>query len=247
VRFCKDTDELLEKLKSLGITHVLYNRREGYRLKSLKIFDWQGDDYPIFYKFWRNNLKLIYTEKGVDLFEVKYKKEGDKILNYVEIYETPEVDGYIMEARNRIARNEIDQAFNLLQNANKIVPNSAIIHFNLGFVYMKKGDLERAIKECNRSLAFNPYGPEVYLLLGYLYFQKKDLANASDNFKKVIELNPNSAQAHGNLGIVYAGMKKRKAAIEELKIAVKLAPENENFRNMLTNLQQAYSVEERRK
>ncbi len=247
VRFCKDTDELLKKLKNLGITHVLYNRREGYRLKAFKIFDWQDDDFPIFHKFWRNNLKLIYTEKDVYLFEVRYEREGDKPINYVEFYEFTEVDGYIMEARNRIARNEIDQAFNLLQNANKIVPNSAVIHFNLGFVYMKKGDLERAIKECNRSLAFNPYGPEVYLLLGYLYFQKKDLANASDNFKKVIELNPNSAQAHGNLGIVYAGMKKRKAAIEELKIAVKLAPENENFRNMLTNLQQAYSVEERRK
>jgi len=73
VRFCKDTDELLERLKSLGVTHVLYNRREGYRLKGFKIFDWQGDDFPIFHKFWRNNLKLIYTEKDVYLFEVKYE------------------------------------------------------------------------------------------------------------------------------------------------------------------------------
>lgn len=245
VRFCKDTDELLEKLKGLGITHVLYNRREGYRLKGYKIFDWQGDDFPIFHKFWRNNLKLIYAEKDVYLFEVKY--EGNERINYVEFYEFTEVDGYIMEARNRIARNEINQAFNLLQKANKIMPNSAVVHFNLGFVYMKKGNLERAIKECNRSLALNPYDSEVALLLGYLYFQKRDLTNASENFKKAIELNPNSAQGHGNLGIVYAEMRKYKEAIEELKIAVKLAPGNENFRNMLTNLQQVYAVEERRK
>jgi len=247
VRFSKDTDELLEKLKSLGITHVLYNRREGYRLKSFNIFDWQGDDFPIFHKFWRNNLKLIYTEKDVYLFEVKYERKGDKPINYVEFYEVTEVDGYVMEAKRLIARNEIDQAFKLLQQAKNIMPNSAIIHFNLGFVYMKKGNLERAIKECNRSLALNPYDSEVYLLLGYLYFQKRGLTNASENFKKAIELNPSSAQGHGNLGIVYAEMRKYKEAIEELKIAVKLAPGNENFRNMLTNLQQVYAVEERRK
>ncbi len=240
VRFCKDTDELLERLKSLGITHVLYNRREGYRLKGYKIFDWQGDDFPIFHKFWRNNLKLIYTEEDVYLFEVKYAR--NERINYVEIYETQEVDGYIMEARNRIARNEIDQAFNLLQNANKIMPNSAVIHFNLGFVYMKKGNFEQAIKECNRSLALNPYDSEVYFLLGYLCFQKKDLTNASENFKKVIELNPNSAQGHGNLGFVYAEMRKYRAAIEKLKMAVKLAPGNENFRNMLRRLEQEYAI-----
>ena len=221
---------------------MLYNRRERYRLKGYKIFDWQDDDFPIFHKFWRNNLKLIYTEKDVYLFEVRYEKEEDKPINYVEIYETPEVDGYIMEARNRIARNEIDQAFNLLQNANKIMPNSAAIHFNLGFVYMKKGNFEQAIKECNRSLALNPYDSEVYLLLGYLCFQKKDLTNASENFKKVIELNPNSAQGHGNLGFVYAEMRKYKEAIEELKMAVKLAPGNENFRNMLRRLEQEYVI-----
>ncbi len=242
VRFCKDTDELLERLKSLGITHVLYNRREGYRLKGFKIFDWQGDDFPIFHKFWRNNLKLIYTEKDVYLFEVRYEKERDKIINYVEIYETTKVDGYIMEARDRITRNEIDQAFNLLQNANKIMPDSAVIHFNLGFVYMKKGNFEQAIKECNRSLALNPYDSEVYLLLGYLCFQKKDLTNASENFKKVTELNPNSAQGHGNLGFVYAEMRKYRAAIEELKMAMKLAPGNENFRNMLRRLEQEYAI-----
>ncbi|NIN92565.1 tetratricopeptide repeat protein [bacterium] len=249
VRFCKDSDELLEKLKNLGITHVLYNRREGYRLKGYKIFDWQGDDFPIFHKFWKNNLKLIHTEKDVYLFEVKYEKEGerDKRINYIEFYEFTEVDGYIMEARNRIARNEIDQAFNLLQKANKIMPNSAVIHFNLGFAHMRKGNLEQAIKECNRSLALNPYDSEVALLLGYLYFQKRDLTNASKSFKKAIELNPDSAQGHGNLGFVYAEMKKYEQAIEELEIAVKLAPGNDNYRNMLTNLQQASAVEERRR
>ncbi|MBA7473004.1 hypothetical protein ES707_08336 [subsurface metagenome] len=242
VRFCKDTDELLEKLKNLSITHVLYNRREGYRLKGFKIFDWQGDDFPIFHKFWRNNLKLIYAEKDVYLFEVRYEREEDKPINYVEFYEFTEVDGYIMGARRLIVGNKIDQAFNLLQQANKIVPNSAVIRFNLGLVYMKKGNLEQAIKECNRSLALNPYDSEAYLLLGYLYFQKKDLANASENFKKAIELNPNSAQAHGYLGFMYAEMRKHKTAIEELKIAVKLAPENENFRNMLRRLEQEYAI-----
>jgi len=245
VRFCKDTDELLEKLRNLGITHVLYNRREAYRLRGYKIFDWQGDDFPIFHKFWWNNLKLICAEKDVYLFEVRY--EGNERINYVEIYENPEVDGYIMEARNRIAGNELDQAFNLLQKANKIMPDSAVVHFNLGFVYMKKGDFEQAIRECNRSLVINPYDTEAVSLLGYLYFQKRDLTNASENFRKVIELNPDSSQAHGNLGIVYAEMRKYKEAIEELKMAVKLAPKNENFRNLLTNLQQASAVEERRR
>jgi len=246
VRFCKDTDELLERLKRLGITHVLYNRTEGYRLRNYKIFDWQDDDFPIFHKFWRNNLKLTYAEKDVYLFEVKYEKEGDEPINYVEIYESPEVDGYIMEARRLIAQNEIDQAFKLLQRANKIMPNSAVIHYNLGLVYMNERKIEQSIKECNLSLVLNPYNPEVYFLLGYLYFRERDLATASKNFRKVIELNPNSAEAHGYLGFVYAEMRKHKEAIEELNIAVKLAPENENFRNMLRSLEQKFAEEGRR-
>jgi len=245
VRFCKDTDELLEKLKSLGITHVLYNPKEAYRLRNLKIFDWQGDDFPIFHRFWRNNLKVIYAENDVYLFEVIY--EGNELINYVEIYESPQVYGYLMEARRLTSRNETGQALKLLQQANKMVPDSAAVHHNLGLVYLNKRNFDEAVKECNFSLSLNPHNPEVHFLLGYLYFQKNNFATASESFKKGIELNPNLAEGHGYLGFAYAKMRKYAEAIEELRTALKLDPENENFRNTMRNLEQKYAIEGRRR
>lgn len=244
VRFCKDTDELLEKLNSLGISHVLYNPEEAYRLRNLKIFDWQGNDFPIFHKFWRNNLKLIYAENDVYLFEVIY--EGNELINYVEIYESPQVYGYLKEARKLTARNETGQALKLLRQAKKMVPDSAAIHYNLGLVYLNRRNFDEAIKECNLSLSLNPLNPEVYFLLGYLYFQKNDFVSASESYKKGIELNPNLAEGYGYLGFAYAKMGKYREAIEELRSAVELDPENENFRNMLRNLEQKYGAGGRR-
>lgn len=244
VRFCKDTDELLKKLRSMSITHVLYNRREAYRLRGYKIFDWQDDEFSIFSKFWRNNLKLLYAENDVYVFEVRY--EGNEPINYVEIYESSQVEGYMMEARRLIARNDTAQALKLLQQAKKMVPDSAAIHFNLGLVYLNRRNFDEAIKECNLSISLNPYNPEVHFLLGYLYFQKNDFVPAAESYRKGIELNPNLAEGHGYLGFAYAKMKKYKEAIEELRTAVRLDPENENFKNMLRSLEQKYRVEGRR-
>jgi len=244
VRFCRNNDELLENFKSLDITHVLYNRKEAYRLRGCKIFDWQGDDFQIFHKFWRNNLKLIYAENDVHLFEVRY--EGNELINYVEIYESPQVESYMMEARRLIARNETGQALKLLEQAKRMVPDSAAVHYNLALVYLNRRNFAEAIKECNFSLSRNSHNPEVHFLLGYLYFQKNDFTLASESYRKVIELNPNLTEGHGYLGFAYAKMGKYGEAIEELRIAVELDPENENFRNTLRNLERRYTIEGRR-
>lgn len=67
-------EELLHNLNRLGITHILYNRREAARLaKQYSYFDWANSrDAQMYEKFMKDYLQPIYTKNEVYLYKVQY-------------------------------------------------------------------------------------------------------------------------------------------------------------------------------
>ena len=69
----KSAEEMLEKLKNMGITHILYNDREAERLeKGYHIFYWNDNGYEINKNFKQKYLQCIYQEEAVYIYEIDY-------------------------------------------------------------------------------------------------------------------------------------------------------------------------------
>jgi hypothetical protein len=65
-------DELLIRLRTLGITHIIFNRREGTRLhQSYQYFQWKTpQDERVFWECYQQRLKLLHTVNDSDLLEL---------------------------------------------------------------------------------------------------------------------------------------------------------------------------------
>lgn len=73
VRASKGVEELLEKLRSEGITHLLYNAVEARFLnQKFGYFKWKPDEKELFDQFTSGYLKVLYEEGSVYLLEIKY-------------------------------------------------------------------------------------------------------------------------------------------------------------------------------
>jgi 4-amino-4-deoxy-L-arabinose transferase-like glycosyltransferase len=77
VRNSKNEDEVYEKLKNLGITHVMLNAREAFRLKSYSIYSWKADEWQRFSLFWNKYVNELYNADWVFVYELKQFKADD--------------------------------------------------------------------------------------------------------------------------------------------------------------------------
>lgn len=95
---------------------------------------------------------------------------------------------------------------------------------NLGAVYAKLGDEERAVRAFTRAAEIDPASPEPHVGFGILYATLGRPAEALASYARAIELNPRYAQAYLNRGSVRAEMGDAEGAIEDFRQAVALEP-----------------------
>lgn len=66
----KDSSELYEKLKSEGITHILYNDSEMDRLAGYPMYHWEKGHRDILKRFWNDHLSIAYSNSAVVIYEL---------------------------------------------------------------------------------------------------------------------------------------------------------------------------------
>jgi tetratricopeptide (TPR) repeat protein len=91
------------------------------------------------------------------------------------------------------------------------IRNSALPYFNRGVAYAKKGDLDRAIRDLDKSIALDPKYAWAYYHRGLAYNTKGDLDRAIADFNKAIALR---AMAYVELGKAAEGLPDAEKALE---------------------------------
>jgi tetratricopeptide (TPR) repeat protein len=115
-------------------------------------------------------------------------------------------------------------------------PKSIKILNNLGNLYHKRGDFDRAIAFHQKAIEINPKEHKTYFNLGRDYEVMGMLDEALAQYGKSIRCQPDYAKAHFNIGNIYAGKEKYDKAV----ISYKRAAEYDDFhigaRNNLGNI-----------
>lgn len=121
----------------------------------------------------------------------------------------------------------------------KTSPSDPKTHNNLGDVYARHGDLEKATQEFQLATQINPSYADAYHNLANTYQkmseQNKDKSQeylnlAIENYRKAIEFNPLLWQSYQNLGAIYFEKEDFETAIKYFAEAVKINPSDLNLK-----------------
>ncbi len=118
------------------------------------------------------------------------------------------------------------QALTLRGDAYEIdrIALEAKAHFNLGTIYVQRGEIERAEAHLQQALLLQPNFAEALANLGILYDNTGRGTDGIPLLRKAIGLDPQNAVYHYNLGLAYAKQMQLQSAREEFETSLALDP-----------------------
>lgn len=113
----------------------------------------------------------------------------------------------------------------------KTSPSSHQNHNNLGDLYARHGDYQKAAEEFQKAIELKPNYGDAYHNLANVYHQMGRDDLAEKNYQKALEFNPNLWQSYQNLAAIYFNQKNYQLAREELEKAIQINSENADLHN----------------
>ena len=120
-------------------------------------------------------------------------------------------------------RGESAKAVEQLSQAVALHPQFGVAHGELGALYLKTGQLDKALESFGAAQKTMPEDPNLQLNYGMALLEKKDFAGAEKQLRLAVRKLDKSAQAHLYLGAALARQKSLEEAEKELQQAVKLS------------------------
>lgn len=121
-------------------------------------------------------------------------------------------------------RGEADAAVELLGNAVKADPTSAVVANDLGSVLAQLGRMAEAIPAFRRAIELAPEYPEAHNNLANIYQMTGDLEEAVASYQTALRLCPEYAEAHRNLASALRRLGRTEEASAALAMAVSINP-----------------------
>lgn len=115
-----------------------------------------------------------------------------------------------------------------------VVPDNALVHFNLATALEANGDLPAAINEYRRALAIHPRYDKAHFNLAGLLSRAGNSAEAMAHYIRATELRPHYGSAYNNLGSLQLQQSQFQAAIGAFERALACEPGNVGFAQNLS-------------
>ncbi len=113
-----------------------------------------------------------------------------------------------------------------LNTALGMEPRNALIHVNLGSVYLQNGEEQLARTEIERALELDPWLAEAHNNLGMILGKNEQLDEAVKHFRLAADIDPKYMEAVFNLGLTLRQMNRIDEALKAFRRAAELAPDN---------------------
>lgn len=128
---------------------------------------------------------------------------------------------YLRDALAHIRAEEIEKAFDLIEQAKSLTPDFSEVHRIEAFAYARSGNITNAYDSYERALEFAPNSAVTRLLFGgFLLREVSDTEGAIDQFVKAIELCPEQPEPkieYARACLFLRQFEKAETAIAELE------------------------------
>jgi protein O-mannosyl-transferase len=120
----------------------------------------------------------------------------------------------------------------------EVAPSGQQIHNNLGDVYARQGDMQKAVDEFKKAIEINPNYADAYHNLANTYQQMGQNDLAVENYQKALSINPHLWQSYQNLASIYFNAGDSQKAEENMKKALELNPGDQKLEESLKYIQE---------
>jgi len=93
------------------------------------------------------------------------------------------------------AKNQFEEAIRYYQLAERLNPEDAWIHSNLGDIHLKIGEHDRAVKEYKKAIQLEPDIAWFHFALGKAYEEKSKVNLAKKSYQKALKIDPSGIWA----------------------------------------------------
>jgi len=119
---------------------------------------------------------------------------------------------------------QLDDAIRIGEQAVALAPNDSAAHFNLGIVWVSKGDRAREAACYRRVIELAPPHNRAWNNLGAVLGITGDDAGALEAYLRAARLNPKHAQAHCNAGTMLGEQGRIEEARKYIEAAIAIQP-----------------------
>jgi tetratricopeptide (TPR) repeat protein len=116
-------------------------------------------------------------------------------------------------------KGENDKAISLLSEAIAQYPQFGLAHGELGMLYFKAKQLDKALEELKVAEKAVPDDPQLQMNYGIVLLEKKDFTESEKRLRRAAKRMDKSAQLHYYLGIVMIGLKSTDPSDAEAKLS----------------------------
>ncbi|XP_066589421.1 Bardet-Biedl syndrome 4 protein [Prorops nasuta] len=131
---------------------------------------------------------------------------------------------YLKLAKIYLGENKVTEAINVYGEALNGNPESVDAATELGLVYLRIGDTQRAFQQFGAALAQSPNYPNALLPMAFIMQNHREHDVALSKYKSAAHTIPESSAVWNNVGMCFYGKQKYVAAITCLKRAHYLSP-----------------------
>ena len=134
----------------------------------------------------------------------------------------------LASAARNAAAGRVDDALAKYRAALKRSPALPEVHYNVGVLLARKGELAGAERSLDEAVRLKPAWAQAHLALGHFFFRQARYADAERAFGRAATHAPDSVEALFNLATSRDRQRRWGDAIPPLKQAREVAPDNED-------------------
>jgi Flp pilus assembly protein TadD len=163
------------------------------------------------------------------------------------MYQNKKIKDYEAEALiadiHQHSPDYVEQATGEFERILQKNPEHAGAYRGLGYAYMRKGNMDKAMENFRHAAALGSTDARVYYFVALSLFRKTGtyeqdpevLVEMDQALDKAVHLDPNYADAYNLRGYVLGNARNYPAAIAAIKNAIRLSPRNEQYQSNLAN------------
>ena len=146
------------------------------------------------------------------------------------------IQNILQNALNHINQNQLDNAYQLLLQADKLSPNNIEVYHLLSVVFGMSGNYEKSELYCKKALEINNTATLIYNNMGTSQKLQGKYDDAIDTFQTAIRINKKYLDPYINLSNLYIEIEKLKEAETLINTAMQIDSSNLALNLALGNL-----------
>jgi len=163
-------------------------------------------------------------KQAVQLHKKGELTKAEKLYNQV-LNQSPHHKESLENLAAIVYNSDSQASLQLLQKALRYNPDAPSVHFNLGNIYQRHGNRDKAITCFRKVISLKPNYAEAYFRLGTLFGESGKLEDAIFCYKKAFDQNPRDVRAVNNLTEIYNRLKRYDEAEAMATKTLELAPD----------------------